>query len=177
MTTPVSKKKRELSPLPSSLAASNKKPRRSQDLLDELTDVLAEIKSTPSSGEIPAELLENFKLLMIQIERMSSDQSDAEAVQMRHESERCLESWFDELLARCEADGALDLDTLEQELAAASDSDEDDIEAALSLALALDDDHPEGQEEDEEEEVVVDDDDDDVKVAADEPKSPVQVVA
>ncbi|KAI9255715.1 hypothetical protein BDA99DRAFT_418669, partial [Phascolomyces articulosus] len=128
-----------------------KRPRRqsnSNDLLTELTHVLSEIKSTPSSGEISAELLETFKLLMLQIERLSSDETNQEAIQMKHESEKCLEGWFDDLLARCEADGELDLETLEEQLAAAGDDeDEDDMDAALSLALALDEEEAEEEED------------------------------
>lgn len=161
MTTPA--KKRSISPdlTTNSELTTNKRPRSSSnsDLLSELTDVLAEIRSTPSSGEISAELLENFKLLMLQIERLSADESNTEAVQMKHESDRCLETWFDDLLAQCEADGELDLNTLEDELAAAGDvesDDEEDIEAALSLALALEEeeqDHHHHQEQVEQEQV------------------------
>lgn len=151
MTTPA--KKRSISPdlTTNSDLTTNKRPRSlsNSDLLSELTDVLAEIRSTPSSGEISAELLENFKLLMLQIERLSADESNTEAVQMKHESDRCLETWFDDLLAQCEADGELDLNTLEDELAAAGDvesDDEEDIEAALSLALALEEEEEEEQD-------------------------------
>lgn len=161
MTTPA--KKRSISPdlTTNSDLTTNKRPRSlsNSDLLSELTDVLAEIRSTPSSGEISAELLENFKLLMLQIERLSADESNTEAVQMKHESDRCLETWFDDLLAQCEADGELDLNTLEDELAAAGDvesDDEEDIEAALSLALALEEeeqDHHHHQEQVEQEQV------------------------
>lgn len=169
MTTPA--KKRSLSPdlTTNSELSVNKRPRSSSngDLLAELTDVLAEIRSTPSSGEISAELLENFKLLMLQIERLSADESNTEAVQMKHESDRCLETWFDDLLAQCEADGELDLNTLEDELAAAGDGDsddDDDIEAALSLALALEEEeedhhhHHHHHQEQVEQEQVEDDD-------------------
>ena len=150
MTSTESSKKRSLTPplsdsLPSPTTRETKRARRqsnsnnsSNDLLTDLTQVLAEIKSTPSSGEISAELLETLKLLMLQIERLSADETNEEAVQMKHESEKCLEGWFDDLLARCEADGELDLETLEEELAAAGDDDDDDdMDAALSLALAL----------------------------------------
>ncbi|KAI9023596.1 hypothetical protein CLU79DRAFT_701180 [Phycomyces nitens] len=104
------------------------------NLVNELTSVLAEIKSTPSSGQISAELLENLKGLMLQIERLSSDKSNTRAREMKDESDRCLESWFDDLLAQCEADGELDWNELELEL---SDDDED----TLALALALQEDH------------------------------------
>ncbi|KAI9497502.1 hypothetical protein BDB00DRAFT_868536 [Zychaea mexicana] len=207
MTTQPSKK-RSLSPslVESSstaavAAAQPPSPKRARannndnnDLLTELTQVLAEIKSTPSSGEISAELLETFKLLMLQIERLSADETNTEAVQMKHESERCLESWFDDLLARCEADGELDLETLEEQLATAGyddddDDGEDDMEAALSLALALEEEEAEEEEahgveehkrqehqqcgDDEEEEVVV------VDEGAEEGRSPAiqQVIA
>ncbi|KAI8149534.1 hypothetical protein BJV82DRAFT_662829 [Fennellomyces sp. T-0311] len=137
-------KKRSLTP--DSTGPAPKRARTNDNLLTELTQVLAEIKSTPSSGEISAELLETFKLLMLQIERLSADETNQEAVQMKHESDRCLESWFDDLLAQCEADGELDLDTLEDQLGE-EDDDEDDMEAALSLALALQDEQEQEQEE------------------------------
>ena len=136
-------KKRSLTPESTS---TPKRAKTNDNLLAELTQVLAEIKSTPSSGEISAELLETFKMLMLQIERLSADETNEEAVQMKHESERCLESWFDELVARCEADGELDLETLEDQLAA-EDDDDDDMEAALSLALALEQDEQEQEQE------------------------------
>ncbi|KAG0171645.1 hypothetical protein DFQ28_000651 [Apophysomyces sp. BC1034] len=98
------------------------------NLLNELTDVLAEIKSTPSSGEISAELLKSFKGLMLRIERMSADESNTEAKQMKHESDLCLESWFDDLVAQCEADGELDW----EDMALPSD-DEDSLAVALAL--------------------------------------------
>ncbi|KAI8374411.1 uncharacterized protein BYT42DRAFT_485443, partial [Radiomyces spectabilis] len=97
-------------------------------LLTQLTDVLAEIRSTPSTGEISAELLGSLKLLMLQIEHLSADENNVEAKQMKDESDRCLETWFDELVARCEADGELDIDALEH---------------ALALALALKDEEEE----------------------------------
>lgn len=157
-------------------STSNSGGGSSSSLLTELTDVLAEIKSTPSSGEISAVVLETFKHLMLRIEHLSADGSNAEAAQVKHESERCLESWFDELLARCEADGELDLDTLEEELAAADSDDDEDIEAAMALALALQNNHDVQQQDDDDDEedqvVVVDDDEDDIEA-----KSPVQVTA
>ena len=161
MTSTESSKKRSLTPpmsdsLPSPTTRETKRARRqsnsnnsSNDLLTDLTQVLAEIKSTPSSGEISAELLETLKLLMLQIERLSADETNEEAVQMKHESEKCLEGWFDDLLARCEADGELDLETLEEELAVAGDDDgDDDMDAARSLALALAEEEEEEEEED-----------------------------
>ncbi|KAI9312381.1 hypothetical protein BX666DRAFT_1813686, partial [Dichotomocladium elegans] len=97
--------KRSLSPdLEEADSASKRSRSNNSHLLTELTDVLAEIKSTPSSGEISAELLANLKLLMLQIEHLSADQTNTEAVQMKLESDRCLESWFDDLVAQCEAD-------------------------------------------------------------------------
>lgn len=137
-------------------------------LLSELTSVLAEIRSTPSTGEISAELLETFKLVMLQIERLSSDETNEEARQMRHESDLCLESWFDDLLAQCQADGGLDLEALEAELAGLEDEEEDDDVEALSLALALQkEEEDEHNDDDEDEEVViVDDDEEDQNVKA-----------
>ncbi|KAF7725060.1 hypothetical protein EC973_000467 [Apophysomyces ossiformis] len=114
------------------------------DLLNELTDVLAEIKNTPSSGEISAELLKSLTGVMLQIERMSADESNAEAKQMKHESERCLESWFDELVAQCEADGELNWEDV-----ILSSDDED----TLAMALALQESEDEEEEEEEDEEI------------------------
>ncbi|KAI8137693.1 hypothetical protein BJV82DRAFT_486761, partial [Fennellomyces sp. T-0311] len=100
-------------------------------LLSELTHVLDEIRSTPACGEIPAESLETLKTLMLQIEHLSSDVSNTEARRMKHESELQLESWFDDLLEQCEADGGLDLEYL------MDGGNSDDEEEALALALAL----------------------------------------
>ncbi|KAI9318026.1 hypothetical protein BX666DRAFT_1877110 [Dichotomocladium elegans] len=137
-------RKRSFSPDSLSGTSSRKKQSRlcsSADLLAELTNVLSEIRSTPSSGEISAELLETFKIVMLQIEHMSSDSTNTEAAHIKHESGRCLDSWFDELLAQCEADGELDLDELEDELAtaaiAAGSDDDEDIQTALRLAFML----------------------------------------
>ncbi|KAF7731205.1 hypothetical protein EC973_000620 [Apophysomyces ossiformis] len=112
------------------------------DLLTELTQVLAEIKSTPSTGEISAELLGTLRLLMLQIERLSSDENNTEARHMKDESERCLGTWFDDLVARCEADGELDLEALDFQLDQSDeDYDDDDDELAIALALQDEEDH------------------------------------
>ncbi|KAL0077974.1 hypothetical protein J3Q64DRAFT_1767136 [Phycomyces blakesleeanus] len=121
------------------------------DLVVELTSVLAEIKSTPSSGQISAELLETLKGLMLQIEHLSADKSNTKAREMKDESDRCLESWFDDLLAQCEADGELDWNELELEL---SEDDDDDVEDTLALALALQEDHDNDNDNDDESEIV-----------------------
>ncbi|ORY96427.1 hypothetical protein BCR43DRAFT_276055 [Syncephalastrum racemosum] len=184
MTTPANNK-RSLSSEPSTPSPHTKRARADEvapisennQLLSELTSVLAEIRSTPSTGEISAELLETFKLVMLQIERLSSDETNEEARQMRHESDLCLESWFDDLLAQCQADGGLDLEALEAELVGLEDEEEDDDDVeALSLALALqkeeEDEH--NHDEEDEEVVIVDDDEEDQSVKA---EGSVEVVA
>lgn len=117
----------------------------SAGLLSELSQVLNTIKSTPSSGEISAEVMETFKILLLEIDQLSADESNVEAKQMKQESELCLENWFDDLLARCEADGELNLEDLES----LCDSGQDDGD---SIAFAM------AQEDDEEEEIIIVDD-------------------
>jgi hypothetical protein len=119
----------------------------SASLLSELSQVLNTIKSTPSSGEIPAEVMETFKILLLEIDQLSADESNAEAKQLMLESELCLESWFDDLLARCEADGELNLEDLES-LCHSDDEDGDSI----AFAMAQED-----EDDDEEEIIIVDD--------------------
>lgn len=109
------------------------------DLLTSLTQVLSEIRSTPSTGEISAEVMETFKILMLQIEELSSDETNVEGKLVKDETERCLESWLEDLVAQCEADGEL-LDCFD-------DLSEDD---ELVLALALDDDGTKENQDDEE---------------------------
>ncbi|KAI8986569.1 hypothetical protein BDB01DRAFT_614971 [Pilobolus umbonatus] len=94
-------------------------------LLSELSEVLNTIKSTPSSGEISAEVMETFKILLLEIEHLSADETNIEAKKMKYESDLCLESWFDDLLARCEAEGELDLDDLDLELSESEEEVED----------------------------------------------------
>lgn len=120
-----------------------KRVRTEPNLLSELSQVLNTITSTPSSGEISAEVMENFKVLLLEIDQLSSD--DAETQRMKQESELCLESWFDDLLARCEADGELDLKDLES-LCESDDEEQDQIAFAMVE-----------EDEDEEEIIIVDD--------------------
>ncbi|KAG2208235.1 hypothetical protein INT47_006090 [Mucor saturninus] len=117
----------------------------STGLLSELSQVLNTIKSTPSSGEISAEVMETFKILLLEIDHLSADESNVEAKQMKQESEACLENWFDDLLARCEADGELNL----QDLESLCDSEDDDGDS-IAYAMAQED-------EDDEEIIIVDD--------------------
>ncbi|KAI7867261.1 hypothetical protein BDF14DRAFT_1743150 [Spinellus fusiger] len=134
--------KRSRSPSPSPTANKRQALASADDLLTDLTNVLAEIKTTPSTGEISAELLGTFRGVMLQIEHLSADKTNTRARQMKDESERYLEMWFDELLAKCEAEGELDLSALELEL-----GDSDDEEDTLALALALQDEEAECQED------------------------------
>ncbi|KAI7901981.1 uncharacterized protein BX663DRAFT_562014 [Cokeromyces recurvatus] len=129
-----------------SLVKRNRIDNTKDDLLSELSQVLNTIKSTPSSGEISAEVMETFKILMLEIDQLSADESNLEAKRMKQESELCLESWFDDLLARCEADGELNLEDLEN--LCASDEEED----AIAFAISQEDD-----EDDEDELIIVDD--------------------
>lgn len=107
----------------------SKRTRTDNNLLSDLTDILSQIKSTPSSGEISAELLSSLRLLMLEIESLSADESNTEARLMKDESDKCLDLWFQDLIAQCEADGE---DVLE-------DMDSDNEEEDLALALALQD--------------------------------------
>ncbi|OBZ88564.1 hypothetical protein A0J61_03381 [Choanephora cucurbitarum] len=120
-----------------------KRARHDESLLSELSQVLNTIKSTPSSGEISAEVMETFKILLLEIDRLSAD--SAEARRVKQESELCLESWFDDLLAQCEADGELDFDLASDEESA--------------IAFAIQEQKHENEEEDEEDEeiIIVDD--------------------
>ncbi|KAI9269780.1 hypothetical protein BY458DRAFT_547106 [Sporodiniella umbellata] len=133
---------------PSLTLSHNKSPRTNEStVLIELTEVLNQINSTPSSGEISAELMETFKILLLEIEHMSSDENNPEAKFVKYESDRCLESWFDDLLERC-----------------GDDLDWDDLSLALVLEeeeKTLKDNSDKGEEEEEEEEeeeiIIIDD--------------------
>jgi hypothetical protein len=135
-------------------------------LLSELTDILAEIKSTPSSGEISAELLDSLRLLLLQIESLSADESNTEARNMMDESEKCLDLWFKELVAQCEADGEdFVFEEVDQEFNA--DSENEDEEEDLALALALQDEEDYCQEVEKEElcgKQLEEDEEDDIEV-------------
>lgn len=111
------------------------------DLLTALTQVLSEIRSTPSTGEISAEVMETFKILMLQIEELSSDETNVEGKLVKDETERCLETWLEDLVAQCEADGEL-LDCFDE----LSEDDE------LVLALALEGDGEDEAKEDQHDE-------------------------
>ncbi|KAI9269914.1 hypothetical protein BY458DRAFT_510257 [Sporodiniella umbellata] len=116
-------------------------------LLTELTKVLNQINSTPSSGEISAELIETFKILLLEIETLSSDESNPEAMLMKHESDRCLESWFDDLLERCGDE--LDWDDLQLALALEEEEEEQ-----------VSQDEKDQEEDEEDEEIIIVDDED-----------------
>lgn len=151
-----------------------KRPRNDDEdnnvsLLTELTAILAEIKSTPSSGEISAELLTSLRLLMLQIESLSADESNTEAKNMKDESEKCLDLWLQDLVAQCEADGE-DLlfdEGEEEEKEFNIDSDNEDEEEDLALALALQDEEDYCQEVEKEElcsKTTKEDEEDDIEV-------------
>lgn len=78
------------------------------DLLKRLSDILKEMKTTTSTGEISAELLGELRMLLLHIEELAADDDNIEARQLKDESDNYLELWFDELVAQCEADGEID---------------------------------------------------------------------
>ncbi|KAI8373754.1 hypothetical protein BD560DRAFT_394264 [Blakeslea trispora] len=117
--------KRSRSPSVEKDQDQTKRARQDESLLSELSHVLNTIKSTPSSGEISAEVMETFKILLLEIDRLSDS---AESRRVKQESELCLESWFDELLAQCEADGELfDLTNVPEEEPEEEQEDEEII--------------------------------------------------
>ncbi|ORZ14018.1 hypothetical protein BCR42DRAFT_417869 [Absidia repens] len=156
------------------------------DLLTSLTQVLSEIRSTPSTGEISAEVMETFKVLMLQIEELSSDETNVEGKLIKDETEQCLESWLEDLVAQCEADGELDFYDDDDD-AFGELSDDDDLVLALALQQGQDDEDDNGSsqngstsdqqrhhgllsfddeevdDDDDEEIIIVDDEDDDVE--------------
>jgi hypothetical protein len=134
-----------------SLKRSRVETTKNENLLSELSQVLNTIKSTPSSGEISAEVMETFKILMLEIDKLSADESNAEARRMKQESELCLESWFDDLLARCEAEGELNLEDIESLC-------QSDDEGDFAFALVKEDAEDAEEEEDEEDELIIVDD-------------------
>ncbi|CEP19013.1 hypothetical protein [Parasitella parasitica] len=109
---------------------------RTDNLLADLSHILSEIKATPFSGEISADLLNSLRLLMLQIESLAADETNIEARALKDESDACLEAWFQELVAQCEADE--EESALEPEAFDAV-SDNEDEEDSIALALALQD--------------------------------------
>lgn len=167
MSTTATTLKRSLSSIEESTTIETdqvKRP-RNNTLLTELNDILAQIKSTPSSGEISAELLNSLRLLMIQIEDLSADESNTEAKDMKDESDKCLDLWFQELVAQCEAEGEELEFGFQQEFNA--DSENEDEEEDLALALALQDEEDYCQEVEKEEvcsKKLEEDEEDDIEV-------------
>ncbi|CAO3611864.1 unnamed protein product [Mucor hiemalis] len=163
MSSTSTTRKRSLSIEESTVEIDQVKRPRNNTLLTELNDILAEIKSTPSSGEISAELLNSLRLLMIQIEDLSADESNTEAKYMKDESDKCLNLWFQDLVAQCEADG----EGLEIEQEFNVDSENEDEEEDLALALALQDEEDYCQEVEKEEvcsKKLEEDEEDDIEV-------------
>jgi hypothetical protein len=134
-------RKRSLSPDAETRDDEKKKMCTENDkLLNQLTDILDQIKSTPSTGEISAELLSSLRVLLLQIESLSADETNEEAKNMRDETDRYLDVWLQELVQQCEADGEWDFNSLSESNAADDESDDDDDEQeSLALALALQD--------------------------------------
>ncbi|KAI8099351.1 uncharacterized protein BX664DRAFT_321059 [Halteromyces radiatus] len=114
------------------------------DLLARLTEILNEIKTTPSTGEIPADLLGQLRRLMLRIEALAADDNNTEARQLKDESDTYLALWLDDLVAQCEAD-----DQEEEE------DDDDDDEETIALALALQDEEEAVNDDDEQGEFAV----------------------
>lgn len=131
--------KRSLSPEDITLQENEKRP-RTDNLLDELSHILSEIKATPSSGEISAKLLNSLRLLMLQIESLAADETNVEANTLKDESDKCLDLWFQELVAQCEADGE-ELILEPEEYNAASDNEDEEDNLALALALQDEEDY------------------------------------
>ncbi|KAI8336076.1 hypothetical protein BC941DRAFT_428271 [Chlamydoabsidia padenii] len=125
------------------------------DLLTRLTEILVEIKTTPSTGEISAHLLGQLRYLMLRIEELAADENNVEARQLKDESDKYLELWFEDLVAQCDADGEIDWDDLTYDQQQGSDvnnydngdsnnsnnddDDDDDEEDMIALAMALQD--------------------------------------
>ncbi|KAG2210108.1 hypothetical protein INT46_010313 [Mucor plumbeus] len=133
---------------------ARKEASNNDNLLTELTQVLDTIRSIPSSGEISAEVMETFKVLMLEIDGLPADESNADAKRVKYESEQCLESWFDDLLAKCQAEGVLNLEDIEG--FCESDNEEDLIRIAMTRKDEDEDKEKEAEEEDEL--IIVDDD-------------------
>lgn len=132
--------KRSISSTDDTLSQENNKRPRTDNLLTELSDILVEIKATPSSGEISADLLNSLRLLMLQIESLAADETNIEAKTLKDESDSCLELWFQELVAQCEADGE-ELILEPEEYNAASDNEDEEDTIALALALQDEEDY------------------------------------
>ncbi|KAI8641723.1 hypothetical protein BD408DRAFT_329129, partial [Parasitella parasitica] len=104
------------------------------NLLAELSHILSEIKATPSSGQISADLLNSLRLLMVQIESLATDETNIEAKTLKDESDACLEEWFQELVGQCEADGE-ELTLEPEDFDTVSDNGDEEDNIALALAL------------------------------------------
>ncbi|KAI8887129.1 hypothetical protein K501DRAFT_283426 [Backusella circina FSU 941] len=136
-------RKRSLSPDAENRDDKKKKMCTENDkLFNQLTAILDQIKSTPSTGEISAELLSSLRVLLLQIESLSADETNEEAKNMRSETDRYLDVWLQELVQQCEADGEWDFSAHSESNAAddeSDDDDDDDEQESLALALALQD--------------------------------------
>jgi hypothetical protein len=104
------------------------------DLLTRLNSILMEINTTPSTGEISADLLGQLRHLMLRIEELAADESNTEARRLKDESDKYLEQWFEDLVAQCDAEGELEWDPT----FGAGEEDSDD-EESIALAMALQD--------------------------------------
>lgn len=113
------------------------------DLLTRLNSILMEIKTTPSTGEISADLLGQLRYLMLRIEELAADESNTEARQLKDESDKYLEQWFEDLVAQCDAEGELEWDPT----FGAGEEDSDD-EESIALAMALQDEEDAVQKDD-----------------------------
>ncbi|KAI8357818.1 hypothetical protein BD560DRAFT_406253 [Blakeslea trispora] len=118
-----------------------KRPRENDQLFDDLTHILEQIRSTPSTGEISADLLNSFRVLMLQIESMSLDRSNTEAKDMRDQTDRYLDAWFQELIVECFSENEDDLISQEVNLTCHQTNDDEDDDIALALALQDEEDY------------------------------------
>ncbi|SAM05881.1 hypothetical protein [Absidia glauca] len=117
------------------------------NLLERLSKILVEIKTTPSTGEISADLLGQLRQLMLRIEELAADESNSEARQLKDESDKYLEMWFEDLVAQCDADGEIDWESMAYDQLGGSDrdnndddaDDDDDDDDMIALAMALQD--------------------------------------
>ncbi|SAM00175.1 hypothetical protein [Absidia glauca] len=113
------------------------------DLLTRLNSILMEINTTPSTGEISADLLGQLRHLMLRIEELAADESNTEARRLKDESDKYLEQWFEDLVAQCDAEGELEWDPT----FGAGEEDSDD-EESIALAMALQDEEDAVQKDD-----------------------------
>lgn len=125
------------------------------NLLERLSEILVEIKTTPSTGEISADLLGQLRQLMLRIEELAADDTNSEARQLKDESDKYLEMWFEDLVAQCDADGEIDWENMSYDQQEGSDNDDDDDDM-IALAMALQDEEEAIKDEEKDETIGLD---------------------